>query len=261
MSKTICEDCSPVVFILGFLNSKEFHYATLKKFYEKYTNDVTVYVSKLYNQQFWPSGDKGDDFIERIYFPKIKEKPNAPVIFHMFSQNGGLQFYYLWHKLNEEEKKQIKGLIFDGSPGTFSWHPTYYINARFFMLPKEEKTSLNYWFYHVPTHIPRSILYSFLIFFGQYDQYSERMAEYDLPHNQLFIHSKIDRLVRPKLIKKFAEQQVQHGKSVEVKEFPDGIHCMHFLTNRKEYHAATERFLKRCIGEDVYNCHIGKAKL
>ncbi|CAD5214322.1 unnamed protein product [Bursaphelenchus okinawaensis] len=261
MDKPRCEDCSPIVFILGFLNSKEFHYATLKKLYEKYTNDVTVHVPKLYNQHFWPSGDKGNLFIDEIYLPKIKEKPNSPVIIHMFSQNGGFQFYYLWLKLTEAQKKQIKGIAFDGSPGLFSSCPSCYINARFFMLPKEEKTSLNYWFYHLPTHIPRSILYSILIQFGFFDQYSARMENFDLPKNQLFLHSKIDRLVKPHCMKAFAQKQFENGKSVELKQFDEGIHCMHFLTHKREYHTTTDAFIRRCLGDDVYNCHRAKAKL
>ncbi|CAD5210728.1 unnamed protein product [Bursaphelenchus okinawaensis] len=255
-----CEDCTPVIFILGFLNSQPSHYASLQNYYGQYTKDIITYVPKMYDQHFWPSGDNGHEFIDQVYLPKVNEKPNAPVIIHIFSQNGGLQFYYLWDALNDKQKKQVKGFAIDGAPGLFSAHPRYYMNQRFYMWPRNEKTDIKFWLKCVPQHIPRSLLYTPLILLGFFDQYSKRMEKFDLPQNQLYLCSKDDKLVAFKYIREFVLSQVDSGKSVVLKAWEDGVHCAHFKTHQGEYFKLCGEFVKRSLADNLYDCHL-KAKL
>ncbi|CAD5213269.1 unnamed protein product [Bursaphelenchus xylophilus] len=260
LAQQSCEDCTPVIFILGFLNSKEEHFAPLKDYYSQFTPDIVTHVPRMYDQHFWMTGDNGHNFIYNIYLPKVAQKPNAPVIFHIFSQNGGYLFYYLWDALNETQRKQIKGFAIDGAPAYASCNPRYYINQRFYMWPRSEKTDHKFYLKCIPEHIPRAALYTFLYFFGYFDQYAPKMAKFDLPQNQLYLCTKDDKLVKFDYIRDFVLSQLDKGKSVTLKAWDDGVHCAHFKTHQGEYFDLCGEFVKRSLGERLYKCHV-KAKL
>ncbi|CAD5220479.1 unnamed protein product [Bursaphelenchus xylophilus] len=247
----------PIVVILGFLNSLEKHYDSLKVFYEKFTPHVLVFVPKMFDALFWPIEDNRP-FLEEMYKPLVEQYPDSPVIFHLFSQNGGKYFNRLWRKLNPQMRQQVKGFVFDSAPSLFPLNPMYYINARFFMWPKSEKTNGNFFFKAIPTELLNSLHYASAIGTWQFDQYINELRTLDLPHNQLYICSKDDRLIRYGDMEGFAADQMKRGKSVEIKAWAKGLHCDHFREKPAEYQDVCERFLQRVVGEDFVR---NKAKI
>ncbi|CAD5207658.1 unnamed protein product [Bursaphelenchus xylophilus] len=242
----------PLIFILGFMNSQPKHFETLKRFYENFCEEVIVHIGEMYNEYVWPSGSEGYEFIKEIYLPKVAEYKDHPVIIHSFSQNGGRLFYYLWRSLNYEQRSQVKGIIGDAGPCELSSIPSYYFNQRFSSWPRKDKTTRNFWLKCVPQNLVNAAITCPLIFFGLFGHYTPELRKYDLPEKQLYLCSKSDNVVRFKNFRDYAIEQLDKGKTVKLKTWEQGGHCMQFREHPEEYFEECEKFVRECLANDDF---------
>lgn len=132
--------------------------------------------------------------------------------------------------------------------------PFFYLAGTFSCLPREQRTRRHFLLSHVPKNLLHAVWWSLQYRMGWVDEYGPKLDQMtDLPHSQLFLMSADDKMVKRELVQEFVQLQLQRGKSVEMRCWPHGHHCLYFREPDKseEYRRLCDRFYRRIFADSL----------
>ncbi|KAI6221552.1 hypothetical protein M3Y95_00973800 [Aphelenchoides besseyi] len=255
---------SPICVLLGWGGAQEKQVVKYSQIYESKGCEVIRYIApfgRLSGRSFASYRKYAEDLYERALVD-IRDQPQRPILFHLFSMNGISVFTQTWDLLNQkpkgaELKSRVCGLIFDSGPsdtvpstsaiafsvasfppgggvlnaiGRMAMYIVVFCYVALFRLIQWTKYTLG----------DRGIYEREICYY--------RMLKLDdLPKNQLYLYSKIDTMIRYFDVDRFAEHQQKLGANVTQRCWPDSNHIQHLRKYPDDYVKLCDEFFDKCI--------------
>ncbi|KAK4878639.1 hypothetical protein RN001_011145 [Aquatica leii] len=237
---------TPIVILFGWAGCNDKHLCKYSQIYDD-KGFITLRYSAPLKFIFWQRSRLkpiGERLVKLLYDMNFE---NHPIIVHCFS-NGGAFLLYNFLLALRQKSIQLKGVIFDSSPGY----------RRLVSLYKAISTIVGGNIFY---NLFLSILISlFLVIIWQYeiikgyfasDNYQSNPVKYlqieDNKCPQYFIFSKADDLIYYKDVEEFMDLRRARGVDVSYLKLDDSPHLKHYLYYKKEYLDGVHGFLSKCF--------------
>lgn len=240
------------VLIVGWHGSRERHLRPLARHdATQYGADVITHVPRTFRAMSFAGGwEKEGRFLAERLARAHAERP-LPLVIHAFSNAGFWTTTALLAELSPELRDAHVATVIDSAPG-FPPRVSPRFTARYAtraMLPGLlAQLGLRASHSH-PVLGPPFAAFLFvwhLIAPAQVRFMEQSLARMRDAHRRkplMLIWGDRDELVRPEYVEAFAEDCERAGVPLTRLHFPDGDHVRHFVTHRREYLAARQRFL------------------
>jgi pimeloyl-ACP methyl ester carboxylesterase len=225
----------PAIFLLGWLGCKDRHLQHIARFYDGLGVDCITFTENPISLLRFRSGKSVADAL-------YQKALNRPVVFHSFSLTGVSAAIkaFVDPSLNFKPEIDVRGLIFDSSPG----HVNAALPIRAFAtvaFPKSPRLAKL-------AQIVVGPLFNLVVNMSDSTNFGERVSHeiYAKPWTvpTLLLASQRDEIIPHKDVVEYAEAVVRAGGKVQTKFWPDSRHIQLSKDHPAEYKALVRAFVQ-----------------
>ncbi|KAL3270878.1 hypothetical protein HHI36_021393 [Cryptolaemus montrouzieri] len=242
------EETSPIVILFGWAGCKDQNLRHYSYIYEKQGLTTIRYICP-FNTLFF-------DINNMIRIGKEMVRPleketflGSPIVFHIFSNGGAFQYEVFLKALEKHPLiKQIKGVIFDSTPGRRTMVSTFLaikadVNPGYLQLPTSALLTL----YCIMKGSLETINAKLLK--KEYVQYKpfENLMDEEYKWPQHFIYSKADKLIPYQDVEEFIRYRESLGVDVSLTRYENSAHVQHYRNNKLSYVKSVVKFINKIL--------------
>mmetsp|Transcript_11437 Transcript_11437/g.13111 ORF Transcript_11437/g.13111 Transcript_11437/m.13111 type:complete len:257 (+) Transcript_11437:101-871(+) len=248
----------PLVVLLGWWNSHPKHLKKYSELYKSLGLETVEYIAPPHVIFMGPyfqhlAAKKVMNKVEA----RLESRSNKEVVFHSFSNNGGIMFLACHNLLGTNKyNAEYVGSIFDSCPGSI--HPGLVYSTMVEAYPEHPQKGLIQFFgisilsLFVLQTLKKKMLLQALIVLASYKAgtflltllYHKAMSMVKSQAPQLYLYSEEDNLVSHHAVNKVAANASERGILVSKEKFEGSKHVAHFRMHPKQYEEAIRKFVE-----------------
>uniref|UniRef100_A0A915CYU4 Transmembrane protein 53 n=1 Tax=Ditylenchus dipsaci TaxID=166011 RepID=A0A915CYU4_9BILA len=247
---------NPLVIHLGWAGCKDRYLAKYSKIYEDINLSIARFTVPLSKVRCYSSYRQfAVEIYEKILNLDEKEL-KFPIFFHLFSMNGCSLFSALWDLLDTTSngnaiKRNVKGIIFDSCPANvMPWQSADAVSFASFSPSQSNSLSRHSYRYALTGafSLHRAAVWLRSNFepniYEQHFSYFHLLKIPDLPKQQLYLYSSVDKICSASSIEYFQTAQLDRSCNLTVKRWDDSPHVEHLRHHAEVYTNLCVEFVK-----------------